>query len=291
MIDDGPGIDPDEAAHLFERFYRSPEARARDRDGSGLGLAIAQAIVDAHGGRIWADPDYKGGARLVVELPGYGRRKQWPGHDTVTAGPEHQPRASVRRKPAPRDSWAAPRTTKARQQESSSPEPPTHPRGSPAARSCARGRIRLPSPARSGLRPRGPCVTQPDERGNADRGQAAEDEQAPDVGLLAQVLGREDQVQCPGRANAAATTFRRVAVCMSSPFGRRRRRRLEDRWRRRETEDDGEKALIRAQRPQQRLVVEPLERDVRHRDHTEVATGHRRMTVRSHLRRRGAGSR
>jgi signal transduction histidine kinase len=71
VIDDGPGIDPDEAAHLFERFYRSPEARASDRDGSGLGLAIAQAIVDAHGGRIWADPDYEGGARLVVELPGY----------------------------------------------------------------------------------------------------------------------------------------------------------------------------------------------------------------------------
>jgi two-component system OmpR family sensor kinase len=71
VIDDGPGIDPDEAAHLFERFYRSPEARARDREGSGLGLAIAQAIVDAHGGRIWADPEYTGGARLVVELPGY----------------------------------------------------------------------------------------------------------------------------------------------------------------------------------------------------------------------------
>ena len=75
VIDDGPGIDPDEAAHLFERFYRSPEARARDRDGSGLGLAIAQAIVDAHGGRIWADPDYEGGARLVVELPGYRREE------------------------------------------------------------------------------------------------------------------------------------------------------------------------------------------------------------------------
>ena len=71
VIDDGPGIDPDEAAHLFERFYRSPEARGRDRDGSGLGLAIAQAIVDAHGGQIWADPAYEGGARLAVELPGY----------------------------------------------------------------------------------------------------------------------------------------------------------------------------------------------------------------------------
>ena len=93
VIDDGPGIDPDEAAHLFERFYRSPEARARDRDGSGLGLAIAQAIVDAHGGRIWADPAYESGARLVVELPGYRR-----------AGDGDHPRASLRRKPAPRNS-------------------------------------------------------------------------------------------------------------------------------------------------------------------------------------------
>lgn len=71
ITDDGPGIDPDEAAHLFDRFYRSPESRARDRNGSGLGLAIARAIVDAHGGRIWVDPEYRTGARLVIELPGY----------------------------------------------------------------------------------------------------------------------------------------------------------------------------------------------------------------------------
>jgi two-component system OmpR family sensor kinase len=71
VIDDGPGISTEQAAHLFERFYRSSESRSRDRDGSGLGLAIAQAIVDAHGGRIWADPGQRPGARLIVELPGY----------------------------------------------------------------------------------------------------------------------------------------------------------------------------------------------------------------------------
>jgi two-component system OmpR family sensor kinase len=69
--DDGPGIDPLSASHLFERFYRSADGRARDRNGSGLGLAIAKAIVEAHGGRIWADPSQGPGARVAFELPGY----------------------------------------------------------------------------------------------------------------------------------------------------------------------------------------------------------------------------
>jgi signal transduction histidine kinase len=69
--DDGPGIEEQEAARLFERFYRGEDARARDRNGSGLGLAIAKAIVDAHGGRIWAEPTAGRGGRVAFELPGY----------------------------------------------------------------------------------------------------------------------------------------------------------------------------------------------------------------------------
>jgi signal transduction histidine kinase len=69
--DDGPGIPPEQAEHLFERFYRSPDSRARDRNGSGLGLAIAKAIVEAHGGRIWAEASDRPGARVLFELPGY----------------------------------------------------------------------------------------------------------------------------------------------------------------------------------------------------------------------------
>ncbi len=49
--DDGPGIPPEHAEHVFERFYRADAARGRDA-GAGLGLPIARAIAEAHGGRL-----------------------------------------------------------------------------------------------------------------------------------------------------------------------------------------------------------------------------------------------
>lgn len=51
--DSGPGIRPDEIDRIFERFYRSDQARGTP--GTGLGLAIARHIMIAHGGRIWAE--------------------------------------------------------------------------------------------------------------------------------------------------------------------------------------------------------------------------------------------
>jgi two-component system OmpR family sensor kinase len=69
--DDGPGIPPGQRLAVFDRFHRSDESRARRTGGSGLGLAIARAIVDAHGGRIWADTSPAGGARLAFELPDF----------------------------------------------------------------------------------------------------------------------------------------------------------------------------------------------------------------------------
>jgi two-component system OmpR family sensor kinase len=67
--DEGPGLPPDAADQVFERFYRADPARARDAGGAGLGLAIVAAIASAHGGRATAGAAPGGGAAFRVELP------------------------------------------------------------------------------------------------------------------------------------------------------------------------------------------------------------------------------
>jgi two-component system OmpR family sensor kinase len=68
--DHGPGVDPDKARKVFERFYRADPSRTRGQGGgNGLGLAIAAAIVAAHHGRIGVARTPGGGATFVVELP------------------------------------------------------------------------------------------------------------------------------------------------------------------------------------------------------------------------------
>ena len=72
--DDGPGIPPDNFDKIFTRFYTERKEGAAFGDHSGLGLAIARQIVEAHGGRIWAenreeDGHRRGGARFHVHLP------------------------------------------------------------------------------------------------------------------------------------------------------------------------------------------------------------------------------
>ncbi len=69
VVDHGPGIPPDRAARIFDRFYRGDAGRSRDRGGSGLGLSIAAAIVLAHGGRVDHSETPGGGATFTVELP------------------------------------------------------------------------------------------------------------------------------------------------------------------------------------------------------------------------------
>jgi two-component system sensor histidine kinase MprB len=65
--DHGPGVDPDDAPHIFDRFYRSPAARTLP--GSGLGLAIVKQVADSHGGSVTLEPAPGGGARFVLQLP------------------------------------------------------------------------------------------------------------------------------------------------------------------------------------------------------------------------------
>jgi two-component system sensor histidine kinase KdpD len=67
LADRGPGIPPDLAQKIFEKFFRLP--REREGGGAGLGLAICRAIVEAHGGRIWVDSREGGGAAFHFTLP------------------------------------------------------------------------------------------------------------------------------------------------------------------------------------------------------------------------------
>jgi signal transduction histidine kinase len=57
VADSGDGIAAAERERVFEPFYRGGPDAARTSDGAGLGLAISRAIVEAHGGRIWLEPD------------------------------------------------------------------------------------------------------------------------------------------------------------------------------------------------------------------------------------------
>jgi len=69
VADTGPGISAEDLSRVFERFYRVDESRSRDDGGTGIGLAIARSVVEAHGGRIWADSEPGRGSTFTFELP------------------------------------------------------------------------------------------------------------------------------------------------------------------------------------------------------------------------------
>ena len=90
--DDGPGIPSEEAARVFDRFYRLDAARVADDGGAGLGLAIARWIVELHGGTIETSPTRDGssmpGCRMLVTLAEHPRvsRIAWVVRGSRAAG-------------------------------------------------------------------------------------------------------------------------------------------------------------------------------------------------------------
>ena len=69
VADHGPGLTEEQAARVFERFYRTDSSRARASGGAGLGLSIVAAVAEAHGGTAEARPTPGGGATFVIALP------------------------------------------------------------------------------------------------------------------------------------------------------------------------------------------------------------------------------
>jgi two-component system, OmpR family, sensor kinase len=69
VADEGPGMAPDVATKVFERFYRADDSRARAAGGTGLGLSIVEAVAQAHGGRASVRSTPGEGSVFVIELP------------------------------------------------------------------------------------------------------------------------------------------------------------------------------------------------------------------------------
>ena len=67
--DNGTGIPTDKIDSLFKKFYQIDTSMTRKHGGTGLGLAISRGIVEAHGGEMWVDRQYSGGAKFIFTIP------------------------------------------------------------------------------------------------------------------------------------------------------------------------------------------------------------------------------
>ena len=69
VVDDGIGIPAKDLPHIFERFYQAEAHLTRRHGGMGLGLSVAKAMIDMHGGRIWAESSEGAGSTFSFLLP------------------------------------------------------------------------------------------------------------------------------------------------------------------------------------------------------------------------------
>ncbi|MCP3136564.1 sensor histidine kinase [Pyxidicoccus xibeiensis] len=88
VSDQGPGLAPEDAVHIFEKYYRTRQGSASDTKGLGLGLYISRLIIEAHDGRIWVESQPGRGASFCFSLP-VGPPRQQPASAPGT--PAHEP--------------------------------------------------------------------------------------------------------------------------------------------------------------------------------------------------------
>jgi two-component system OmpR family sensor kinase len=69
VIDRGPGLTPEQAGHVFQKFYRVDSGLTRATEGTGLGLALCRGVVEAHGGEITVASRPGEGCTFTFQLP------------------------------------------------------------------------------------------------------------------------------------------------------------------------------------------------------------------------------
>ena len=75
VADRGPGIDEDERARIFDKFFRGRRYRFETK-GTGMGLAIAKGIIEAHGEKIWVESEPRQGSAFYFSLPVAGDKEK-----------------------------------------------------------------------------------------------------------------------------------------------------------------------------------------------------------------------